>query len=82
MASLATAPALSATMTPNDDGVIGNGLLLHHVGKAEVLEGGVLHLYVRQYGVVSHGVGVAWLVNDLEDERRDCGYIELGDLAK
>ena len=78
-----TAPTLSATTTPNDDSVIGSGLLQHRVGKAEVLEGGVLHLRVNQYGIASHGVvGVARLAVDLKEERRARGSIELGDLAK
>ena len=79
--SLATAPT-PATTTLNDSGVIGSGLLRHRDGKAEVLEGGVIHLCVRQYGVISHGVGVARLVVDLEEERRARSSIELGDLAK
>ena len=66
----------------NDNSIIGGGVLWSRVGKAEVLEGGVLNLYVRQNGVVLHGVGVAGLVIDLEEERRDCGLIKLGDISK
>ena len=81
MASLATTTT-STTTTLNDDGIVVSGLLWRHVRKAEVCKGGVLHLCVRQYGVVLYGVGVAWHVVDLEEELRALGFIKFGNLAK
>ena len=42
----------------------------------------MLHLRVRQDGVVAHGVRVVRLVVDRKEEQRARGAVELGDLAK
>ena len=73
--------AASTIMTLNDDGMVMSGFLWCRVGKAKVLDGGVFHLHVRQYGVASYCVGVTRLV-DLKEEQWALSLIKLGNLAK